>query len=112
MPLKGRRVSSTNRNLFSHLRGRGLSFLFAVITPCHTSGVMLNVVVAALVPLLALATSSEVLISPWSTEPLSWSTPENVTVFRFNKNNPLPLPLPYSIVLRVSSKAMIVSSQL
>ena len=40
-------------------------------------------------------------ISPWSTDSLSWSTPENVTIVRFGPSNPLRLPAPFSMMLRV-----------
>jgi hypothetical protein len=44
---------------------------------------------------------SPTFISPFSTEPLSWSTPTNVTITHFHAKNPLSLPLTQSVMLRV-----------
>jgi hypothetical protein len=43
-------------------------------------------------------------ISPWSTEPLSWSTPDNVTVVKFDDSHKLTLPAQFSMMLFVYSK--------
>jgi len=40
-------------------------------------------------------------VSPWCTDALAWTTPNNVTILYFDKEHPLPVPLPYSMMLRV-----------
>jgi hypothetical protein len=40
-------------------------------------------------------------VSPWCTDALAWTTPNNVTFLHFDEAHPLPLPLPYSLMLRV-----------
>mmetsp|Transcript_10104 Transcript_10104/g.23301 ORF Transcript_10104/g.23301 Transcript_10104/m.23301 type:complete len:519 (+) Transcript_10104:72-1628(+) len=50
--------------------------------------------------LAAIHQALAVFVSPWSTEPLSWSGPNNVTIQTFD-TRPLAFPLPYSVMIRV-----------